>query len=270
MPPGFKRIQHRGTNDARKVQARVVWPRTCGLGTQQEGMKNGHVKLRLSHTLHLSYFNFALSAIRHALSSIISRPSSSTIAIIMEPVVRIWLATLKEGHSVVETAFSGVWSQIMTITATYITEGSGHYTLFQCVEQPDLLAVVLGYNSKDLSEKVAMALNDSVSNALDFVNPTELLVMDINIVDLPLDSEKIAILVSESEPAHLDSLPGRGLWAVSEPMILPDVEVDPDAPRIRKWVHIAPSKEADQLSELGTVRNFTPIMESHMDSQPAE
>ncbi|KAI1167083.1 hypothetical protein F5B18DRAFT_648099 [Nemania serpens] len=188
----------------------------------------------------------------------------------MKPVVRIWLSTLREGHSVVETAFSGVWSQIMTTTASFMTEGGGHYSLFQCEEQPDVLAVILGYNSKEQSEKVATALTESVTNALDFVDPTDLLVMDIDVADLPLNSEKIAILLSDSEPADLDSLPGRGSWAVSEPMMLPDQEVDLDAPRERKWVHIASSKEADQLGKLGTVRNFAPIMESHIDSQPAE
>ncbi|KAI1115665.1 hypothetical protein F5Y14DRAFT_111372 [Nemania sp. NC0429] len=188
----------------------------------------------------------------------------------MRPVVRIWFNTLKEGHSVIETAFSGVWSQILATTASFVTEGSGHYGLFQCDEQPDVLAVLFGYTSKELGEKVAQALNESVSVALDLVDPTDLLVVDIDVAELPLGS-KIAILISDSEPAGSDSLPGRGSWAVSEPIILdPNQEPDPDAPRESKWVHIAPSDEADQLSKFGTVRNFAPIMESHMDSQPAE
>ncbi|KAI1184564.1 hypothetical protein F5B17DRAFT_411566 [Nemania serpens] len=188
----------------------------------------------------------------------------------MAPVVRLWLDTWREGHSVIEAAFSGVWTEILTLTAEFLTEGSGHYILLQCEEDPDVLIVLMGYDCKELGQKIGAAIDERVTSAMDYVSPTELLDMDLDITDLPLDSGKIAVVLSESEPAHLDSLPGRGIWAEPGPTILiPDEGFDPDKPRERKWVHIASSKDADDLKTLGTVRNFIPIMETHMNSQPA-
>ncbi|KAJ8126826.1 hypothetical protein O1611_g6812 [Lasiodiplodia mahajangana] len=142
----------------------------------------------------------------------------------MSPIVKVWLATLNEGHSVVETAFSGLWHEVMMAAAS-ISGGDGHYGLFHCNEEPGLLAVILGYRSPEVSEHVQERLGKITNRLADWVTHQKLYQLDLSVSGVPLHAEKIAILFSESQPSDSDSLPGKGRgsssssWALSSKLL---------------------------------------------------
>ncbi|KAI1125287.1 hypothetical protein F5Y10DRAFT_268220 [Nemania abortiva] len=190
----------------------------------------------------------------------------------MAPIVKVWLVTLNEGHSVVETAFSGIWNEVIMTAASYSGD-DGHYGLFHSDEEPGLLAVILGYPSPEMSEHVQQHLRTIIPRLASWITHQELYQMDMSISELSMSPEKIAILFSESQPSESNSLPGKGKWAESAPSIFTShLPVDPNKPKKMTWVHVAPAADADRLRELGTgtVRKFTMIMESRIASQAAE
>ncbi|KAI0877760.1 hypothetical protein GGS24DRAFT_497471 [Hypoxylon argillaceum] len=185
-------------------------------------------------------------------------------------IVKVWLATLNDGHSIVETAFSGLWSETM-MTAAASSDGPGHHGLFQCEDDPNLLAVVLGYRSRQASETVQREISDKLPRIRAWLTHKELFLMDLNVKALPLHTGKLAILFADAKPEDADSLPGKGEWAASEPsMLTSHLPVDPSVPKKMTWVHVALAEDADRLRPLGLVQRFTMIMESRIDSHAAE
>ncbi|KAI1169719.1 hypothetical protein F4777DRAFT_171408 [Nemania sp. FL0916] len=191
-----------------------------------------------------------------------------------DPVVKIWFIDLKDGRGVLETAFSGFWNDAMFAAATYPTEQRGHHALYHCDDEPSLLAVVVGYSSEDMGAHVHRELARVVPRLAEWVTDRELLVMEASIFDFPLDSGSIVMSFSESKPSNADSLPGAGRWAERSPSLLnPDAAVDPKDPKNpkkRRWLHIAPAEDADQFKNLGDVKRFSMVLESHIASQSAE
>ncbi|KAI1749637.1 hypothetical protein F4782DRAFT_297036 [Xylaria castorea] len=189
----------------------------------------------------------------------------------MEPSTKIWLVTLNEGHSMVETAFSGIWTETLMAMALHTHERCEHYVLFQCNDEPDLLAIILGNCSVDASLDAHKTTDKPLSRLTEFITHRELFHLEIDTSELPLDPRKIAISFSESEPADSDSLPGKGNWGVSTSWRRAKHNSnDPSKPEKKTWIHIASSEDADRLSQVGNIKNFSKILESHVASQTAE
>ncbi|KAI0108967.1 hypothetical protein GGR51DRAFT_558761 [Nemania sp. FL0031] len=188
----------------------------------------------------------------------------------MSPVVKVWIATLNDGHSVVETAFSGLWHEVMMAAAS-ISGGDGHYGLFHCDQEPGLLAVILGYRSIEVSNLVQQKLGKIVTRLAEWVTHQELYLLDADVSEVPINSEKIAILLSESQPSDPESLPGKGEWGESVPSVLTShLPIDPSQPKKMTWVQVAQAEDAGRLRELGTLRTFTKVMESHIATHDAD
>ncbi|KAI0452655.1 hypothetical protein F5B21DRAFT_326251 [Xylaria acuta] len=189
----------------------------------------------------------------------------------MEPNTKIWLATLNKGHSMVETAFSGIWNETLLATASHTNERGQHYALFQCNDEPDLLAIILGNCSIDTSLEAQKPGHKPLSRLMEFVTHRELFDLDMDINELPLDPGKITISFSELQPANSDSLPGKGKWGVSTWWLRAmHLNNDADKPGKKTWIHVASSEYADRLSQVGDIKNFSKILESHVASQTAE
>ncbi|KAJ2971331.1 hypothetical protein NUW58_g9446 [Xylaria curta] len=182
---------------------------------------------------------------------------------------KIWLATLNKGHSMIETVFSGLWAETLVADASHTSGNGDHYALFQCDEQPDLLAIIVGYHSPktSLGERIS---EKTAARLLEFVTHKELYILDMNVQELPLDSGNIAMLVSESQPGDSGSLPGRGEWGKSVPFLVGPADGGDEGEGKRTWIHVASSEGADQLGQWGIIKNFSKILESHIDSQAAE
>lgn len=187
----------------------------------------------------------------------------------MAPIAKIWLVTLNEGHSVVETAFSGVWNEVIVATAQYATEQGAYHALFQCAEEPGLLLIVAGYASLDASLDTRKTGEKLISRVMEFVTHKQLFLVDADAGDFPIDSEKISILFSESQPADSDSLPGTGKWGVPFSSFLVEYkDDDPNQAKKNTWIQMASSEDAERLSQAGSIKNFTKVLESHTAAQP--
>ncbi|KAI0405814.1 hypothetical protein F4802DRAFT_136336 [Xylaria palmicola] len=174
-----------------------------------------------------------------------------------------------EGHSMVETAFSGIWTEILMATASHTSERGTDYALFQCDDQPDMLAIILGHAASDASLEANHTGDGPSPRLLEFVTPRERFVLDMDVAELPLGSEKIAVLFSESQPPNSDSLPGTGRWGTPKlPFGAEHGGGQESESKNKTWIHVAPSEDAGPLSQVGTIRNFSKIMESHVDSKP--
>ncbi|KAI0860192.1 hypothetical protein F4860DRAFT_231703 [Xylaria cubensis] len=188
----------------------------------------------------------------------------------MESSTKIWLVTLNEGHSMVETVFSGIWTETVMATASHPHEGGEHYALFQCNDEPDLLALILG-NCSIASLEARKTTDKPLSRISEFVTHKELFHLETDVNELPLDPTEITISFSELEPTDLDSLPGKGNWGVSTSWRRAKHNSnDPGKPERKTWIHIASSEDADRLSQVGNIKSFSKIMESHVASQTAE
>ncbi|KAI8955047.1 hypothetical protein F4801DRAFT_575053 [Xylaria longipes] len=186
----------------------------------------------------------------------------------MGPSTKIWLVTLNQGHSMVETTFSGIWTETLMAAASNTNEYDQYYTVFQCNDEPDRFAMILGNSSIDTSLEDQMTGDKPLSRLMEFITIRELFHLDIDAHELPLDLDKIAILFSESQPKDSDSFPGKGEWGVSTSWF--GAKHDASKPEKKTWIHVASSENADQLSQAGDIKNFSKILESHIASQTAE
>ncbi|GAW21146.1 hypothetical protein ANO14919_106630 [Xylariales sp. No.14919] len=179
----------------------------------------------------------------------------------MEFTAEIRLVRLKEGHSIVEAAFSEAFRESLAVTALCAGYDGGHHAVFQCADETDLLAIV-GYHNHEYPDADKLS-----SRIFELLTNVELLNVKLEAVQLALDSESIAILFSESQPADADSLPGKGDWSVSVPEGVNDHASEQTK---RTWVHIVTSEDADRLSQIGPIKRFSKVMESRIVSQDAE
>ncbi|KAI0203483.1 hypothetical protein F4808DRAFT_21167 [Astrocystis sublimbata] len=186
----------------------------------------------------------------------------------MEPNTKIWLVNLNEGHSMIETAFSGIWTETLLATASHTNGRDQHYALLQSSDEPDLLALVLGNCVIDPSVEAQKSGEQSISRLMEFVTHKELFHLNIDIDEFPLDPCNITMSFSQSRPTDTDSLPGKGEWAVSTSWLRDDA--DAGKPEKKSWIHIAPSEHATQLSQIGNIMNFEKILESTIACQTAE
>ncbi|GAP88095.1 hypothetical protein SAMD00023353_1501450 [Rosellinia necatrix] len=190
----------------------------------------------------------------------------------MTPAVRLWVATLNEGHSMVETAFSGVWDEAM-LSLAYSMDRGAHHVLFQCDEEPDLVVTLVGFPSLEASRAVEETDSGIAARIMELLGHRALFFLDLDISELFPDAEKVAILFSDSRPADPDSLPGRGEWGLALPSALDPLRrqgadaaagaaagTTPD----RTWIHFAPAEHADQLGRAGPIKNFTKVLESRV------
>lgn len=187
----------------------------------------------------------------------------------MAPIAKVWLVTLNEGRSVIETAFSGVWNEIIVTTAQYATEQGAHHALYQCAEDPGLLLVLAGYPSLDSSLDTRKTGEKLISRVMEFITHKELFLVESDVKEFPIASEKISVLFSESQPADSDSLPGTGKWGAPFSSFLVEYEDgDPILAKKNTWIHMADSEDAGRLSQAGNIKNFTKVVESHTAAQP--
>ncbi|KAH8156254.1 hypothetical protein CIB48_g11996 [Xylaria polymorpha] len=175
---------------------------------------------------------------------------------------KIWLVTLNEGHSMIETAFSGIWTNTLMAATFHTNDRDEHYGLFQCNNEPDLLAIILGNCAIDANPEVPNPSDKPLSRLMEFITHRELFHLDMDVNELPLDTGKIVIAFSESQPTGSDSLPGKGKWGVS--MYRSNGANKP------MWIHVASSEDADRLRQVGTIKTFSKILESHVASRTAE
>jgi hypothetical protein len=187
----------------------------------------------------------------------------------MDPITKVWLFTLNPRHSIIEATFSGFWNETLMIAASYTTERGEPHTLFQCEDEPDLLAVVCGYHSLQASIDAEKALGQRLApHFFDFITHRELYVLNVDVRGLPLtETGKIAMAFSDSEPNDTAALPGKGDWA----MQLESLYVGPvdEIKSKKKWVHIAKADDAARLNKVGKPKCFTMIMEAHIASEAA-
>ncbi|KAI0810418.1 hypothetical protein GGR55DRAFT_138378 [Xylaria sp. FL0064] len=186
----------------------------------------------------------------------------------MDPVAHIWLVRLKEGHSLVEAAFSEANREAHGRAVPYATGRGEHNAIFQCEDDPDLLAVI-GYGRDPNEDGSAEARG---ARFLEFVDHQELYIYNVEVSQFALDSDSIAILFTESQPVGSNSLPGRGAWAVPiVPLPLKGRQGDQASdPQKKTWVQVVSSEDADRLSQEGSVRRFNKFMESRIALQNAE
>ncbi|KAI1355514.1 hypothetical protein F5Y01DRAFT_178696 [Xylaria sp. FL0043] len=184
----------------------------------------------------------------------------------MNPAAHIWMVRLKEGHSIIEAAFSEENRELQRTAIPYTTGCGEHNAIFQCEDDPDLLAVVAyGRHPKEDGSAEARA-----ARFLEFVDHQELYVFNIEIIQFALDSDNIAILFTESQPVASNSLPGRGDWAVPK-VPLPLQQGDQASDPLKKtWVQVVSSEDADRLSQVGSVRRFNKFMETRMVPEDTE
>ncbi|KAI0907208.1 hypothetical protein F4823DRAFT_32342 [Ustulina deusta] len=188
----------------------------------------------------------------------------------MDPIAHIWLARLKDGHSIVEAAFSSARSESQRSAALHATARGEHHALFQCNDQPDLLAV-MGYYSDDNDPGGNKTREKRASLFLQFVTHQELFLFNVDVTQIALDSDNIAVLFSESQPSGSKPLPGRGDWAVPVPP--PPVEHQSERasePPKKTWVQVVASEDADRLSQAGAIKRFNKFMESRIVLQSEE
>ncbi|KAI1282887.1 hypothetical protein F5Y07DRAFT_200166 [Xylaria sp. FL0933] len=178
----------------------------------------------------------------------------------MDPVAHIWMVRLKEGHSIVEAAFSEENRKSQRTAVPYATGRGEHNAIFQCEDDPDLLAVI-AYGRDPNEDGSAEA---RAARFLEFVDHQELYVFNIEIIQFALDSDNIAILFTESQPVGSNSLPGRGDWAHAiVPLPLRQGDQASDPPK-KTWVQVVSSEDADRLSQVGSVRRFNKFMETRI------
>lgn len=191
----------------------------------------------------------------------------------MEIPGHIWLVRLKEGHSIIQAVFKYAQSGNLRNAAIHVTGHGEHYALFQCDEDPDLLAVI-GYRAGNRDEAAAKSLEERLSRLLEFLTHQELFLLNVEVVRDAVTSDKVAVMFSKSQPADLDSLPGKGDWAVSKPLssLLVKGQNEPASETSEKtWVQVVASDDANGLSEAGSVKRFTKFMENRVvASQSAE
>jgi len=187
----------------------------------------------------------------------------------MEPITKVWLFTLNARHSIIEATFSGFWNETLMIAASYTTERGEPHTLFQCEDEPDLLAVVCGYHSLQASIDAEKALGERLApHFFDFITHRELYVLNIDVRDLPLtQTGRIAMAFSDAQPNDAPALPGKGDWA----MQLESLYVEPvdESKAKKKWVQIATAEDAARLGKVGKSQCFNMIMEAHIASEAA-
>ncbi|KAI8629606.1 hypothetical protein F5Y19DRAFT_71466 [Xylariaceae sp. FL1651] len=190
----------------------------------------------------------------------------------MDPIAKVWLFTLNESHSIIEAAFQSLWNETLTVAASYTAVRGEPHILFQSDDEPDLLAVVSGYHCMEASIDVQRAWADKlVPRLLEFITHKQLFVLHMDVNELPLDSGKIAILITEpeSEPDP-GFLPGKGSWAVQMPSLLVEAH-DANKTTKRTWIQVATSEDAARLRlSGGTTKSFSMIMESRVTLQDAE
>ncbi|KAI0434917.1 hypothetical protein F5Y09DRAFT_337009 [Xylaria sp. FL1042] len=183
----------------------------------------------------------------------------------MDPVAHIWLVRLKEGHSIVEAAFSKATNEARMSAVSYATGCGEHHAVFQCDEDPDLLAVI-GYGRNPEDDGSA---KERASHFLEFVTHQELYLFNAKASQFALDSDHIAILFTKSQPTDSNILPGRGHWAlpmVPLPLVGHQDDQASELPR-KTWVQVVSSEDADRLSQAGSVRRFSKFMESRIALQ---
>ncbi|KAI0468566.1 hypothetical protein F4859DRAFT_207669 [Xylaria cf. heliscus] len=186
----------------------------------------------------------------------------------MPPSTKIWLVTLNEGHSMIETAFAGIWTETLLAAASRTNDRDEHYALFQCNSEPDHLAIILGNCSIDASLEAQETGDGPLSRLMEFITHKELFHLDMDVNELPLEPGRISIAFSESQPADSDSLPGKGKWGLSTWWSRAEHNGDgASKPDRRMWIQVASSEDADQLRQVGDVKNFSKILESHVASE---
>ncbi|TGJ81719.1 hypothetical protein E0Z10_g7054 [Xylaria hypoxylon] len=181
----------------------------------------------------------------------------------MELVAKFWLARLKEGHSIVEAAFSSAWNKGLAAAALHATERGEHHAVFQCSDEPDLL-VIMVYHS-DGGPDADESRKELNSHFSEFLTHAELFHFNIEVIQLALDSENIAILLSDSQPADVNS----GDWSVSLSPAGLDKNHASESSK-ETWAQIVALEDTDRLSEAGSIKRFSKVLESHIASQSAE
>ncbi|KAI1259973.1 hypothetical protein F5Y18DRAFT_284036 [Xylariaceae sp. FL1019] len=184
----------------------------------------------------------------------------------MAPITKVWFFKLKKNHSIIEEAFQQTWRELLSVAASYTSLRGEPHTLYQSDDDPDLLAVISGFHSVEVSTEMQNALGHWARPKVEqCVEHKSLYVSDFDVLQMPLESGKISVLIRDTETqGGLDTsaLPGLGTWAVK----MPDWFVDEAA--IAKpskiWVQIAAAEDAAALQKAGTVTNLTQIMEAHM------
>ncbi|KAI1358357.1 hypothetical protein F5Y08DRAFT_120198 [Xylaria arbuscula] len=190
----------------------------------------------------------------------------------MEVPGHIWLVRLKEGHSIVQAVFTYAQSGNLQNAAIHATGHGEHYALFQCDDDPDLLAVI-GYRAGNRDEAAAKSLEGRLSRLLEFLTHQELFLLNVAVVQDAVMSDKVTVLFSKSQPLDSDSLPGQGDWAVSIPLssLLVKDQSEPASETSQKtWVQVVASSDDDGMSKAGSVKHFTKFLENRVASQSAE
>ncbi|KAI0517098.1 hypothetical protein F5B22DRAFT_604750 [Xylaria bambusicola] len=190
----------------------------------------------------------------------------------MEVDGHIWLVRLGEGRSIVETVFLYSQSGNLENAAIHATRHGEHYALFQCDDDPAFLAII-GFRAGNRDEAAAKSMERRLSLIQEFVNHQELFLLNVEVSQVALASDKCAILFSESQPIDVDSLPGKGSWAASIPLSSLLVKGQNGAASEtseRTWIQAAVSDDADRLSQAGSIKRFTKFMENRVASQSAE
>ncbi|KAI1324775.1 hypothetical protein F5Y16DRAFT_287561 [Xylariaceae sp. FL0255] len=180
----------------------------------------------------------------------------------MAPLTRVWFFTLNANHSIIEAAFRKFWNEILTTAAAYSSFGEPH-VLLQSDDEPDQLALISGYPTQEASLELQQAWGDKlVPRVLEFITHKQLLISDLDVRELPLDSGKIAVLVKDDYNAAAETeLPGHGTWATEMPSLLFDTAAKEAAQQRRCWVQVAASEDVDRLRAAGYTRKFSSIME---------
>ncbi|KAK5634890.1 hypothetical protein RRF57_010602 [Xylaria bambusicola] len=184
----------------------------------------------------------------------------------------IWLVRLRDGRSLIEAVFLYNRSGNLENAAIHVTGHGEHYALFQCDDDPDFLAII-GFHAWNRDEAAAKSLEERLSYLQEFLTHQEFFLLNVEVSQVALNSDKCAILFSKSQPIDVDSLPGKGDWAASIPLSSLLVKGQNGAASEtseKTWVQIVASNDVDRLSQAGSIKRFTKFMENRVASQSAE
>ncbi|KAI0158158.1 hypothetical protein GGR57DRAFT_37278 [Xylariaceae sp. FL1272] len=183
----------------------------------------------------------------------------------MAPITKVWFIKLKKNHSIIEEGFQQTWRELLSVAASYTSLRGEPHTLYQSDDDPDLLAVISGFHSVEASSELQELEHWGRPKVEQFVEHQSLYVSDFDVLQMPLESGKISVLIQDTETQgdlDVSALPGLGTWAAKMPDLLVD-ETAITKPK-KVWVQIAASEHAAALQKAGSVTNLTQIMEAHM------
>ncbi|KAI1309920.1 hypothetical protein F5Y03DRAFT_61377 [Xylaria venustula] len=184
-------------------------------------------------------------------------------------IAHVWLVRLKEDRTILEAVFASNESENVRNAALAATGHGEHHALFACDDEPDLLAAI-GYVSTDPVGSEGQKAR--ASRFLEFVTHQDLFIINVEVCQIALNSEKITLLLSESEPSDSNLLPGKGDWAVSMvplPVAGRRNQHTCEPPK-KTWVQVVASEDAGRLKQAGSAKRFNRFLETRTTSQLAK